>query len=251
MATATVAKLKIKSPDNFISFLKRFRDLDKEKGLLLELHADSLKAKAHTEDRSVVKYSKMPLVDVLEGTLPVDLIKIGIHDLKRVIDVFNNFGDSDEIHIHIKYENVSGEYIATEMVFAGPSLKIKILTADTMMYNFISGDMFKKLIDSVSSEKMIDFPFPKNAFAKVNNLCKLDQAEDFLTLKVEASNIVLTSKSFDYTIGDTTVANAEFTFYNKHFKLIDQEISTFVVGQSRMMITSQESNTIIIIGRIS
>lgn len=253
MATATKktteAKFKVKSPANLITFLKRFRDIDKDKGLLLEVHSDCIKAKAHTEDRSVVKYSKMPLVDVLEGDLPVDLIKIGIHDLKRVLDVFGNFGESDEIFLHIKYENVGGEYIATEMLFKGPSLKIKILTADTATYTFISDEMFKKLIESVNGEKVLEFPFPKAAFAKVNTLCKLDDNKDFLTLRTEDSNMILAGKSFAYTVCDV-VGAVEFTFYNEHFKLIEQEISSIIIGHSRMLISSQESSTMIIVGRI-
>lgn len=248
---ATEAKFKIKSPANFISFLKRFKDIDKEKGLLLEVHSDCIKAKAHTEDRSVVKYSKMPLVDVLEGDLPVDLIKVGIHDLKRVLDVFGNFGDSDEIFLSIKYENVSGEHIATELLFKGPSLKIKILTADTTVYTFISDEMFKKLIDSVNGEKLLEFPFPKAAFAKVTTLCKLDEAKDFLTLRTEDSDMVMAGKSFAYTVCDVASTDSvEFTFYNEHFKLIEQEISSIVIGHSRMLISSQESSTIILVGRI-
>lgn len=248
---STEVKFKIKSPANFIAFLKRFRDIDKEKGLLLEVHPDCLKAKAHTEDRSVVKYSKMPLVDVLEGDLPVDLIKVGVHDLKRIIDVFGNFGESDEIFLHLKYENVGGEHIATELLFKGPSLKIKILAADTAVYTFISDEMFKKLIESVNGEKVLEFPFPKAAFAKVTALCKLDAAKDFLTLKTEDSDMVMAGKSFSYTVCDVaTQDDVEFTFYNEHFKLIEQEISSIIIGHSRMLISSQESSTIILVGRI-
>jgi len=254
MATATTkkteAKFKIKSSANFTAFLKRFKDIDKSKGLLLEVHSDSIKAKAHTEDRSVVKYSKMPLTDVLEGTLPVDLIKIGIHDLKRVINVFGNFGEADEIFLHIKYENVGGEHVATELLFKGPSLKIKILAADTALYTFISDEMFKKLIDSVNGEKITDFPFPKAAFAKVNSLCALDQDKDFLTLKSEDNSMIIAGKSFAYTVCDATKDDVEFTFYNEHFKLIEPEISSFVIGHSRMLISSQESSSLIIVGRI-
>jgi len=80
-------------------------------------------------------------------------------------------------------------------------------------------------------------------------LCKLDTGKDFLTLKTDGSNMILAGKSFDYTVCDVA-GSVEFTFYNEHFKLIEQEISSIVIGHSRMLVSSQESSTIIIVGRI-
>lgn len=249
-ATPTVAKLKIKSPANFVAFLKRFVDI--ADNILLEIHQDALKAKNFTADRSVVKYSKMPMIDVLEGNVPVDFIRVGVHNIKRLIKVFDHFPESDEIFLEVKFETVSDTYICSQLLFKSESLKIKILTGDTNVgYNYISPDMLKRLIDSVTSEKVLDFPFPKDAFQRVASLCSMDKDDDFLTLAIADGNVNVKSKSFDYVVGDAPAgATVDFTFYNEHFGLIEPEVSTFVVGHNRMIVKSQESDTMLIVGRI-
>lgn len=245
----TVAKYKIKSTNNFITFLKRFSSI--EKGLLLEIHEDGLIAKSHTVDRAVIKYSKINIQDVLEGITPVEMIKVGIFDINKVVNAFRHFADGDEIFLDIKYETVQGESICTEMLIHSASLKIKILGADATMFHYIAPDMIKRLVKAAADEKIVDFPFPKEAFSKVNNLCSMDTGKDFLHIRIQEGNIVVSGKSFDYTVASAqSGVSAEFTFYNEHFGLIDQEISAFNLGQNKLLVKSQESDTFIIIGRV-
>ena len=96
--TNNVASFKIKSPVNFVNFLKRFQPIDK--GLLLELTPTALLAKSHTPDRATIKYSSLPLADVLEGNVPADLVKIAIYDVGKLVNVFKHFGESDEIFLN-------------------------------------------------------------------------------------------------------------------------------------------------------
>src|ERR1019366_1912201 len=99
MATATKKKVetfKIKSPSNFISFLKRFSPI--HGNLLLELTPEHMMAKTYTmPDKSVIKYSKIAMADVLEGTTPADLVKIGLHDINKIVHIFKHFDDGAEI----------------------------------------------------------------------------------------------------------------------------------------------------------
>src|SRR3990172_9047270 len=88
-----VATFKIKSPNNFISFLKRFSSI--EKSLLLELTPEFMIAKSHTPDRSTIKYSKMLMSEVLEGPVPADLVKIALLDINKVVNVFKHFNEGE------------------------------------------------------------------------------------------------------------------------------------------------------------
>jgi hypothetical protein len=240
--------LKLKSPVNLTVFLKRFSPISS--GLLLEIYPDCITAKSHTEDKSVIKYSRMPLVDVLEGEVK-DLVKVGIHELKKVIDALKYFKETDEIHLEVKYEEVANEKIATELLFRSSSLKIKIITADTQLFNYISPEFFKKIKEAVTSERIMDFPFPKEAFGRVGELCKIDAGDDLLSILINEGNVSVKSKSFEYTVCDAPQgADTDFTFYNKYFNFIEPEISNFLVGNVRMMATSMESDTIIVIGRV-
>jgi hypothetical protein len=257
MATATatktkasVAKFKIKSPNNFILFLKRFSALP-EKALIVELTSDSLKAKGHTPDRAIIKYSKMSIGDVLEGDVPSDLIKIPILDINKVIGLFKHFGEADEVFMDLKYDNANDEAIGTEIVFRTSNLKIKVECADMSLFTYISGEMLKKIISATKDGAVIEFPFKREFFTKINSLCSIDAASDALNIKIHDGIVKFKGKSFEYDIDNVPKdAEIDFSFYNSHFGYIEQEISSFHVGPERILVKSSESDTMIVISRL-
>lgn len=251
MSKSKFVEFKIKSIINFQIFLKRFQPISKS--IILELHDDFMQAKTNTEDRAIVKFSKVFYSDVLElrNSEIDDLIKVGVFDLTKITKVFSHFKDSDEIFFKVQYETIGGEKIATEMLFYNDSLRIKVNGTDTTTMTYISDEMVKKIIASVNDQKVIDFSFPKDAFVKLNSLSSIDDGKDFLTLKVSDGKITVEGKSFTYDVADApSDKKVDYTFYNEHMEYIEQEISHFVVGKDKMIVKSQESNTFILIGRV-
>lgn len=249
-AKKQVATFKIKSPNNFISFLKRFSGI--EKMLLLELTPEKMIAKSHTADRSTIKYSKIALTDVLDGTVPADLLKIAILDINKVVNVFGHFSEGDEIFLDIAFDEVNEETIAFGLKFYTKSLKINLTCADPIQFTYISSDALKRIVKSVSDEKVLEFPFPKEAFSKINSLCKIDAHDDLLKIKVTPEGeVIFKSKSFEYKVLDVPAGTeADMAFYNNQFAFIDQEVSAFHVSKNKLLVKSVDSDTLIIIGRI-
>jgi len=245
-----VATFKIKSPNNFISFLKRFSGI--EKSLLLELTPDNMLAKSHTPDRSTIKYSKISLSEVLDGQVPAALLKIAILDINKVVNVFRHFNEGDEIFLDISFDEVNDETIAFSMKFYTKALKITLTCADPIQFTHISSDALKRIVKSVADEKILEFPFPKAAFSKINSLCGIDSIDDLLKIKVTAEGeVFFKSKSFEYHILDVAAGKeADMAFYNNQFAFIDQEDSAFHLSQNKLLVKSTDSDTMIIIGRI-
>ncbi len=244
-----LATFKIKSPVNFVNFLRRFQPI--EKGLLLELTPTALLAKSHTPDRATIKYSSIPLADILEGTVPADLVKIAVYDIGKLINVFKHFGEADEIFLNLKHESLGEEHVGIDMTFKTDTLKIKIECADLSLYTYIKPEVLKKIIDGVRQEMVLEFPFQKDSFAKVNSLCAIDTGNDFITVAVDDSKVKIKSKSFEIQLGDVqSGTNTDLTFYNKQFGLIDQEVSVFMMGLNKLIVKSQESSTIMVIAKV-
>ncbi len=253
MATATKTKtatFKIKSFNNLILFLKRFSGI--EKSLLLELTADHLLAKSHTADRSTIKYSKIALGDVLEGTVPAELTKIAILDINKVINVYKHFGDGDEIFLDMSYDEINSETIAFNLKFYTKKLKITLSCADPIQFTYISPDALKRIVKSVADDKIMEFPFPKEAFAKINSLCGIDTASDLLKIRVnDKGEVYFKGKSFEYQLLDVPPGKeVDMSFYNNQFGYIDTEISSFHLSGDKMLVKSTESDTMIILGKI-
>jgi hypothetical protein len=245
-----IATFKIKSPNNFIAFLKRFSSI--EKSLLLELTPEHLMAKSYTPDRSTIKYSKIALAEVLEGEVPAKLMKIALLNIAKVTNVFSHFNSGDEIFLDIQYDEINEEVIAFTLKFYTKALKITLTCADPIQFTYISSDALKRIVKSVADEEILKFPFPKDAFAKINSLCGIDAETDLLKIKVtEDGAVYFKSKSFEYHILDVPAGKgADMAFYNNQFGFIDQEVSAFHLCPTKLLVRSTDSDTMIILGRI-
>lgn len=255
-----VAIFKIKSTHNFITFLKRFSSV--EKALLLELTPDNMIAKSHTPDRSTIKYSRLALSEVLEGAFDIELLKIAVLDIHKVINIFKHFNEGDEIFLDVSFDTINDENIAFSLKFYTTSLKITLTCADPNYFTYISSDALKRILKSVVDEKILDFGFPKEAFSKINSLCEIDAKDDLLKIKVRAdvNEVTFKSKSFEYNLPTPNLGKeAEIAFYNSQFSFIDQETSTFSISPNKLLVSSEAkkdsdgkliSQTLIILGRI-
>jgi len=253
--TETITTFKIKSTNNLISFLKRFTPISNN--LLLEITKDHILAKSYTPDRSVVKYSKIPLSDVLEGTVATDLIKIGIHDISKVCNVFKHFDEGAEIFFDLKTDLIQDEPNGVEMTFRSNNLKINMGCQDLSLFPvYITSDSLKKIIKSVADEKVMEFKFPKEAFIKIKSLCSMDAATDLLKIKIKDGKVFFTGKSFEYELKDVMDANntpitqeLDLSFRNDQFGYIDQETSKFHIGEQKILVKSEDSESLIVLGR--
>jgi len=240
---------KVKSPVNFISFLKRFKSI--EKGLLLDLTPDSLRAESHSPDRGIIKNSFIELDSILEGKVPVDLIKIGIFNIIKVIDLFKHFEDSDELFIQLTYEEIGGENIGTSLRFVSPNLKFKMKCAGMDLFTYVSPSQFDNIASSISSSKGIEFSFPREHFNKLNSLCSFDSGEERLQISIRNKEINFIGESFEFLLGAISEdSNHDFSFYKNRFSTIDEENSNFIMGSDKLLISSVETNTKVIIGRV-
>ena len=245
-----ILRFKIKSSENFTNFLKRFKTI--ERGLLLELTPETLRAEAHTADRGIVKSSSIPLDTILEGNVPSDLIKIGIFDIGRVIDMFKHFEETDELFLELNYEKVQEKEVGTKLKFISPNLKFNLTCADLDHFTYVSQSAFDKITAVIEENKNAEFSFPRESFNKVSSLCSFDSGEDRLVIEFSGGEINFKGESFNYLLGaDPDNKNITFSFYKARFLSIDEENSNFLMESDKMLINSVESDTQVIIGRVS
>jgi hypothetical protein len=262
MTTATartktqVDTFKIKSPQNFIGFLKKFAMIktgqdDSESGsLLLELTPDAMLAKSFTFDHATVKYSKMALIDVLEGTVKNDLIKIGLHNVSKVFNIFRQFDEGAEIFMDLKHEPIGEDEAAVGMTFRTNNLKISLGCQPINQFPiYISSDALKGIIKGMADQKVLEFGIDKGVFSKVKGLASMDGTE-LITLKISDGKIVFAGKTFEFQVKDAPAGSApvELPFKADRFSFIDPEASEFHVGTDKVLVKSTESTTMIILG---
>jgi len=249
---AKTVSLKLKSRDNLVAFLKRFTPL--QKYLLLELTPKFLICKTNTDDRSTLKYSKLALDNILEGTIPGD-IRIPIADATKIEKLLKRFGSADEIFVDIAYEESSeGYFIAHPTItFKTDKLKIKLPCGDSSLVTFVSPDTLKHLVKAGSDSKEIDVPFKKEYFDEIQSLCDIDIEKEKLQFAVDTRGQFRVSGSnfdLDLDVLPAPANDVRFRIKTNQFEYIEPEISSFEIGPNYLVVRSKESDTITLMSNI-
>lgn len=250
-------KIRVTSTQNLISFLKKLKVVDK--GVLLELNPEKLFCKVHTPDKSVMKFSSIPINQIFDGLpgwedLGVERIKIGLIDVTKFMDCFKYFRPEEEIFIHLEVGEVDGETVATEMKIISKSLKIRVRCADLSLLNYVE-DAILQMVHS-KEDPLGSFKVYQSDFSSVASLCGLESnSEELLVFKVGKEKVNVTGDSFDFqlNIGPSEI-NCEKDFdssiYKSHLNYVDAESSSCYVHESRIVFFSEQTQTSTAIGVI-
>ena len=243
---------RIVNSSNFISFLKKFKLVDKS--VPLELEGNNLFGKVRTTDKSVIKYVSVDLSEILEGDLPSSRLKIGILEINKLMDVFKYFGPEEQLNIIIDSQPYEGSLIATNIKFSSPTLNIFVKCADISLLAYIE-DTIQKTIHSTEGSE-VNFEISRETFQKISSLTGIESnAEELLYFDVQEDGISVRGNSFQYQILRGKTANgytkpSVYTIYKNQFSSIDQESSEVHFHENRILVKSTESDSIIAIGLV-
>lgn len=248
---AKIVTFKLKSRENLISFLKKFLPI--EKFILVELTKANMVCKVSTPDRSTVKYSKIALDNVLDGSTPGD-IRIPMADASKVANILKKFAPADEIFIDVQYEEGHDDYlVATQLTFKTDKLKIKMVCGDILLSKFISPDVLKKIIRAGSDGKQIELPFKSEYFDEISSLCEIDIEKNRMKLRVDAAGkFMVAGSNFECELDIVPAPSEEVEFKMKINQLayIDSELSSFEIGPNYLVIRSKDTDTITVMSNI-
>jgi hypothetical protein len=247
-----VLNFKIVNSQNFISFLKKLKLVDKS--VPLEIEGTNIFAKVRTPDKSVIKYVCVDSSEIIEGDLPSSRLKIGILEIGKLIDAFKYFGPEEELNLSIESQNYEGSLVATQMKFSSSSLNIFIKCADISLLAYIDDGIQKSIHSTEGSE--VNFEISKEGFQKISSLTGIESnSEELLNFDVHDNGITVRGNSFQYHIMKDKKAKGfsnpcVYTIYKNQFSYIDQENSEVHFHDNRVLVKSTESNSIIAIGLV-
>jgi len=251
MKKETKLNFRITNPNNLITFLKKLKMVDRS--VILELEGNDFFAKVRTPDKSVIKYVKTDINDFFEGDSSDTRVKIGIMEIGRLIDVFKYFGPEEETFIEFNAQPLDSEMVATAFKVYSSSINIKFKCADISLLSYIE-DKIQKMIHTTEGAS-ISFGVSKEAFAKLSSLTTIENnAEELLNFEVHSKGLSVKGNSFQYNIIKEAVdgykEDSGYSIYKNQFNFIDQENSSFHVQENRIVVISEESDSIIAIGLV-
>jgi hypothetical protein len=240
-------QLQLSSSNELANFLKRFSSISGS--LLIEIDENTIKAKSHTPERSVVKSSKIDLNRVfgVTGETP-EPVMLGIYSLDRLMKAFSHFGDNS-IEFILEKENTPEGTVGTSLTLKNDSLDINYQCASLRLFTHITDEMMNRIADHETSET--SFILTKEMQSRINSLAGLDPDQKLLTISVKNGIVKASGKSYNLnllTIDDTS-SNISVSVYKSQFAYLDKEDTMVYMNEDRLIFHSIETETKMIIGK--
>jgi len=243
----------VNNPNTFTSYLKKFASIDKSVLLELDLENSQFVAKSTNEERSIVKRSILLFSEAgfeLKTKLKIR-IKIGIYNISRLIKIIDQFGS--EFQFIVKYDEIVGnnnqiDYAAISLIITNNDLKFNNECTSLNIFKYISDKIFNDTIIKV--DNIILFDLTKETIEKIRALCELDKEFNLIEFTNKEGKMYAKGKSFEFLIVLTSKIDNKIPIYKELFDKVDVENYKVSIGSDRMLFTSIDTNTEIVISRV-
>jgi len=242
----------------FSNWLKKFVAIDQS--LLLEVDEveSEFIAKTYNEERSVVKFSKIKFDEAgftVKPSKDPRRIKIGIYNIARLMKILNQF-DNEEFAFTVNYDEISGEtteWAGLTLLLKNKNLKMTVDCTSLNIFKYISDKLFKDKIAALE-DVVTEFDLLKFNIEQTNSLCSLDDDTwQFMEFRNEA-NVYVSGKNFDLLLRENPDEHdglsQSINIFKEQFNSIDVEDYHVKMGEDRLIFTSDNENTIIVISMV-
>lgn len=239
-------KLKIKSPNSLIEFMKKFSIMDKQ--VLMEIENEELKCKYSTIEKTMVKSSKIKLSDIFTWSeeLPKRNLKIGIYNIDKLINSFKQFSFTGDTFFNIQFTEINSEFVAQEIFLESSDLEMNFPCSSLSMFKYqLTDDIMNKVLNT--SENLLNFPLSKETQSKMLSLLSFDSDNDILTFISNSKGIRIKGKSFNFEISNQP--NVDLTSkVGKDFlmKLDKENYNVFVMNKKLVFISTESESGCVI-----
>jgi hypothetical protein len=248
-------QLSLLQKNAFINYISGFSDFSDT--LILELENKKIISKCGNESRDAMRIHQTDLEDFFEPTevdkLIITKIVWPIANAKRFLQVLKAF-DSEVIQIEIKIEEIShmGCNFVDKFRLSDSNLKYDLEALDYRIVTLMDDSTYLSVIDT-SEDSKFDFNISKSLLSKINQLSKLEEAEEPIGFRLKSSRITAFGKHFEQILENSTSKDSqEIKIKNKYMPLLDVEDLNVVacVESNKLVFKSIDGNKHIVIGGI-
>jgi len=245
-----------KNVKEFSLWLKRFSSIDNS--LLLEIDEISkyFLAKVYNEERSKVKFSKIRFDEAglkVNPSKDPKKVKVGIFNISRLIKIMDQF-DDNEFSLVVNYDKIVGdttEFAGLNLLLKNKNLKINVECTSLNIFKYISEKLFTDVIAKVD-KVVAKFDLSKDNIEKTNSLCALDTDDKFLEVSKTKGNIYISGKTFELLILDLNEewdgkSKDKLDIFKEQFECVDVENYNVEMGEDRLVLKSEDSETITVL----
>lgn len=242
----------------FQVWLKKFVSIDQSVLLEVDQNNDRFCAKVYNEERSVVKFSQIKFDEAgftVKKSKDPQRVKVGIYNIARLMKIMDQFGN-EEFSFIINYDELTGDgttdFAGLSLILKNKLLKFTVECTSLNIFKYIGDELFETRIASLD-DVIANFELSSNDIEQTNSLCSLDSESKFMEFK-NSDWVYISGKSFDLKIVQNPEGSEEksssINIFKEQFEAIDPEDYKVQMGDDRLVFTSSDKNTTIVISMV-
>lgn len=197
-----------------------------------------------------MKHHRLPISQVFqieEGTITTTKeLKVAFFDAQKLTDAFKQF-EYDSIQGEIEFLENDEDFVATSFRIFNDELEIQLACSEPSLgYKDLTDSQISTIFNVDDASFKFDLEY--GTLSKVKNLFGLDKEETF-SIEASTKGVELTGNTYNMLVtpdfeGD---GGKKVTLFKKYLSLLDKEDYTANVLDNRVVMSSNDSETLLTI----
>ena len=233
--------------NQFIGFVNRLKVIDSF--VYFKIKDGVVQASAYLPQRDAVKHHRVPLDHVFQiaDEITTDKeLKVAFFDASKLTDAFKQF-EYDSVQAEIDFVENEEDFVATTFRIYNDELEITLACSDPSLgYKDLTDAQIQAIFNVEDANFKFDIDY--TTINKVRSLFGLDKEETF-AIEANGKGVKLTGSTYNMLVTpeyDGT-NGSKVTLFKKYLNLLDKEDYTANVMNNRVVLRSQDSETLLTI----
>lgn len=233
--------------NSFTSFINRLKVIDSF--VYFKIKDGVVQASAYLPQRDAVKHHRVPVEHIFQIAEPITTekeLKIAFFDATKLTDAFKQF-EYDSIQGEIEFIENADDFVATSFRIFNDELEINLACSEPSLgYKDLTDSQIATIFNV--EEANYKFDMDLSTLNKVKSLFGLDKEETF-SIEAELKGVKLTGNTYNMLVTPDYdgKAGGKVTLFKKYLNLLDKEDYTANVMDNRVVLRSNESETLLTI----
>ena len=233
--------------NNFTSFINRLKVIDTF--VYFKIKDGVVQASAYLPQRDAVKHHRVPVEQMFQiaDSIPTEKeLKIAFFDAQKLTDAFKQF-EYDSIQGEIEFVENEEDFVATSFRIYNDELEITLACSEPSLgYKDLTDSQIQTIFNVDDANYKFDMDL--STLNKVKSLFGLDKEETF-SIEANGKGVKLTGNTYNMLVTPDYDGKSagKVTLFKKYLNLLDKEDYTANVLDNRVVLRSNESETLLTI----
>ena len=233
--------------NSFTSFINRLKVIDTF--VYFKIKDGVVQASAYLPQRDAVKHHRVPVEHMFQIAEPITTekeLKIAFFDATKLTDAFKQF-EYDSIQGEIEFIENADDFVATSFRIFNDELEINLACSEPSLgYKDLTDSQIATIFNV--EEANYKFDMDLSTLNKVKSLFGLDKEETF-SIEANGKGVKLTGNTYNMLVTPDYegTSGKKVTLFKKYLNLLDKEDYTANVLENRVVMKSNDSETLLTI----